>query len=80
MSCYNITIRSLCPTIGGLFHEIIEGEFDLSKLVEKFGADQVWDCIERALTGMNFKDLQGRTILHRAKYSIICQSNTHEIS
>ena len=35
-----INIRPLCPTIGGLFHEVNEGEFVVSKkLVEKFGAD-----------------------------------------
>lgn len=62
-----ITSRPLCPTIGGLFHEVEveEGEFVLSKLVDKFGSDQVWDCIERALTSINVKDQQGQMILHR---------------
>ncbi len=34
-------------------------------MINKFGADEVWDCIERALTSINFKDSEYPSIVHQ---------------
>ncbi len=63
-----VSYKPSCPTIGGLYHEVKElneGEFVLSKLVEKFGTDGVWDCIERALTSINFRDDEYPSIVNQ---------------
>jgi hypothetical protein len=54
-----------CPTIGGLFHVLSEGEIVLTKLVDKYGEKQMWDCIEKVLTSISFNDQEYPLILHQ---------------
>ncbi len=42
--------RPLCPTIGGLFHEISKDRFVLTMLIKNLNEDEVLDCIKRVLS------------------------------
>ena len=48
-----IRFRKSHPTIGGLFHEVANGNFVLTGLIEKLDADEVWDCIDKVLARIN---------------------------